>query len=247
MKRSDTVSMRPLRRMCLLSVLAFATALAACQTQVPKPDAGSVSPAMAFHPAPAGADVYTLDPAQSQVTIYVYRAGSAARFGHNHLVTAPDLAGWVAVPDDDAKAAQFSLHARLDQLQVDDAALRKSTGGGFAAERSADDISGTRANMLKSLAAEPYPELVLNAVSVAGEWPVLVADVAISLHGVSRTQRVVLQVRHDATQLSASGSFAIRQSDFGITPFMVMGGTLGVDDTLAIVFALHATRGAVAR
>src|SRR3546814_13969484 len=74
----------------------------------------------------------------------LYRAGAAARFGHNHVVTVPRLDGWLAMNGDDTRTAQFALHFRLDQLQIDDAALRIATGGNFGTPRSKADIDGTQ-------------------------------------------------------------------------------------------------------
>lgn len=225
--------------------LAITLALGACQSTPSQPNDHAALP---FVAAPAsGGVVYRLQPDRSRTTIYVYRAGRAARFGHNHLLTVPQLEGWVWTPDDRLNASRFSLRFRLDQLQIDDPALRAATGGGFAAPRSADDIAGTRANLLKSLDADRYPWVVLNAVAISGEWPLAVADVAVTLHGVTQMQRVVLRIEHDARMLQASGRFAVRQSDFGITPFAILGGALAVDDTVAIDFTVRATTDSAAR
>src|SRR3546814_8199309 len=71
---------------------------------------------------------------------------------------------------DDTRTAQFALHFRLDQLQIDDAALRIATGGNFGTPRSKADIDGTQKNMLKSLDAERDPDVVIRSVKLAGEW-----------------------------------------------------------------------------
>lgn len=216
--------------------------LVACQSNAPRLDAAPSELAAAaeyVQPPPDPGAIYVVQPQHSAVTIYVYRAGRAARLGHNHVLTVAQLEGWVAVPDERLNASRFSLRFPLDQLRVDDAALRAATGGGFSTSRSADDIAGTQHNMLKSLDADHYPWVVLNSLAVIGEWPVAVADVAVTLHGVTRAQRVVLHLQHDARQLDAQGSLVVRQSDFGIAPFSILGGALGVDDTLAIDFKLQ--------
>lgn len=233
--------MKPPHRKLLASFAVLL--LVACQSNAPRVAAEPALPAAAagYQPAPADQGVvYQMQPGQSQTTIYVYRAGRAARFGHNHLLTVPQLEGWVWIPDDRLNAARFSLRFRLDQLQVDDAALRAATGGGFATPRSAGDVAGTRSNMLKSLDADRYPWVVLNAVAISGEWPLAVADVAVTLHGVTQIRRVVLRIEHDARTLQASGRFAVRQSDFRITPFAILGGALAVADTVAIDFTIRA-------
>lgn len=226
--------------------LSVALALSACQT--PGGSAGADDTrrlaAMAYRePLPGDGALYAVDAAASQLLIYVFRGGSAAKLGHNHVISAPQLEGRVRLPGDDPKQAQFSLRARFDQLQIDDAALRERTGGAFSGARSADDIAGTGKNMRKSLEADRYPEIVINSLRVAGDWPIVVADVAISLHGVTQRQRLMLRVQREATdQMKIRGSLAIRQSDFGIKPYSVLGGVLVVQDEVAVEFELLARR-----
>ncbi|WP_051278544.1 YceI family protein [Solimonas flava] len=234
----------PFRRRpaCARALLAGAVLLlaAACAVPAPQP-AEAPGAAETYAPLPAdGATLYRIDAAASRVAIYVFRGGSAARFGHNHVLAVPQLEGAVRVPDGPAGAAQFALRFSLDALRIDDAAQRAATGGSFASARSAQDIDGTRRNMLKSLDAARYPEVVIRSLAVHGDWPVLVADVAISLHGVRRTQTVPLHVERGDGRLRARGSLAIRQSDFGIAPFSILGGALAVQDVLAIEFDLVA-------
>src|SRR3546814_20336386 len=68
-----------------------AVVLAACQAVAPQPAAGTTATSVDLPPGDAGT-LYRLQPQASQVIIYVYRAGAAARFGHNHSVTVPRLA-----------------------------------------------------------------------------------------------------------------------------------------------------------
>ncbi|MFT4046646.1 MAG: YceI family protein [Solimonas sp.] len=226
-----------------LASIAAALAFAACQSAAPRPDSASspADPALAQYRSALSGDglLYRLDAAASSVMIYVFRDGSAAKYGHNHVLTAPQLEGQVRVADA-LRDAAFSLRFRLDQLQIDDAALRRQTGGQFTTERSAADIEGTQRNMLKSLDAAQYPDVVVNSISVAGDWPVAVARVAITLHGITREQTLPLTVQRDAQGLRISGRFALRQTDYGVRPFSILGGALGVQDEIAVAFELRA-------
>jgi len=67
-----------------------------------------------------------------------------------------------------------------------------------------------------------------------GEGPRRAVEAEISLHGVTRRQWFVVDVdgRH------ARGEVVIRQSDFGIQPFAVLGGLLAVQDALVVQFEL---------
>ena len=45
-----------------------------------------------------GGNLYEFDPAHSDIRIYAFRAGTAARFGHNHVLTAPHFSGLAWAP-----------------------------------------------------------------------------------------------------------------------------------------------------
>lgn len=234
--------MRSGRRLAGFLLLA---ALSACRTPAPAPMAGE-SPAPASE-APTvetarGATRYTVDAAASRLLIYVWRGGAAARLGHNHVLSAPALQGSVSLQGDDVATAQFELQTRLDALRIDDPDLRAATGGSFSGVRSEADISGTQRNLLgpRVLDAAQHPELRVRSLAVAGEWPMLVARVAITLHGVTREREVLLQVERAPASLRARGEFVVRQSEFGVTPLSILGGAIAVQDPVAVRFDLVA-------
>lgn len=222
-------------------------ALVACQALAPQSvstEPAAQSDLRAEYQALAqGGAVYQVDPSASRVRIFVFRAGAAARLGHNHVLSAPTFEGYVSVPSDQASDARFELRVPLAELVVDDSEIRKETGGSFSGERSADDIAGTRRNMLgaRGLSADQFPIVRLRSVAIEGDWPMLVAQLEVTLHGVTRTQAVMLHVERSAAQLRVDGEFTLRQSDFGVTPFSALGGLMKVQDAVAIRFALVAT------
>ena len=230
----------------LLLPALFLPVLVACQTVAPQPAATAPTPQTdlrAEYQALAQAGpVYAVDPAASQVRIFVFRAGAAARLGHNHVLSAPKFEGYVSLPSEQATDARFELRVPLTELVIDDSNIRAETGGSFSGERSADDIAGTRRNMLgeRGLQADQFPIVRLRSVAVEGDWPVLVAQVEVTLHGVVRTQAVMLHVERNAAQLKVEGNFTLRQSDFGVTPLSALGGLIKVQDPVAISFRLIA-------
>src|ERR1700688_3834804 len=76
------------------AAVALSVGLAACG--VPK---ARQSPAAAEGVQPTrphtGAAVYSIDSAQSELRLLVYRAGPMARFGHNHVILNHSVGGWV--------------------------------------------------------------------------------------------------------------------------------------------------------
>lgn len=228
----------------LLSALLLPV-FASCQTPAPQAAAANASmPELRaeYQALAKGGPVYAVDPAASKVRIYVFRAGAAAKLGHNHVLSAPKFEGYVTVPTAQAADAKFELRVPLADLLVDDPQVRREAGDSFSGERSVDDIEGTRRNMLgdRGLQTEKFPLVRLRSLSIEGDWPILVAQVEITLHGVTRTQPVMLNVRRDATQLTVEGALTLRQSDFGVTPFSAFAGLMKVQDLVAIAFTLIA-------
>ena len=171
---------------------------------------------------------------ESLIAKTVRRSGPLARKGHDHVVATRQVEGFV-----DVAQGRTELRFRLDLLTVDEAALRKEAG--LETQPSADAIDGTRRNMFsKVLQADAYPWVLVRAAFEPGMKDKLRAE--ITLHGVTRTYQVPLQLREDGATLQASGAFTVKQTDFGITPFAVFGGALSVKDELELRFAISARR-----
>jgi hypothetical protein len=188
-----------------------------------------------------GGNSYGLDPARSDIRIYAFRAGLGARFGHNHVLTVPRFSGLAWIPAQGLRGATADFGFRLSDLTVDPPALRAETGGGFAGTLGEADIRGTLEHLLgeQGFQAVSFPWIEVHAEIETGELPIAIADVALSLHGETHHQRVVLRVLADAQAIEASGTLAFRQGDFGLKPYAVMGGLLAVDELVAVEFRLR--------
>ena len=212
--------------------LAAALAISACGTQPPAPPAAP--PAAAVPALQASHSAHRIVAGESLIAITVRRGGPLARMGHDHVVATRQVEGFV-----DIEQGHSELRFRLDQLAVDEAALRKEAG--LDTQPSVDAIDGTRRNMFsKVLQADAYPWVQVRATFEPGTKDRLRAD--ITLHGVTREYKVPLQLREDGATVLASGAFTVKQTDFGITPFAVFGGALAVKDELELKFAISARR-----
>lgn len=199
--------MSPERRRLLL---AGAAALAGCAGPRPAPP-----------PATAGEG--------QTLRILVFRGGTAARLGHNHVLRAADLR--VDWPE-----AGPVLRFRLDALDIDPPALRAGLGDAFASTVDDEARAGTRANLLKALDVASHPEVVVRTLQRRGEGSRQAVEAEITLHGVTRRQWFVAEVEGRR----ARGEVVVRQSDFGLQPFTVLGGLLAVQDALVVQFELTA-------
>ena len=189
--------------------------------------------------ARGGGKVYRLEPENSTVRIYVFRGGRAAKVGHNHVLSAPKFAGFVYLPSAGFANTRFDLEFRLDELEFDNPETRASLGSAYASALSNDDIRGARDHMLgdENLQAKRFPFVRVHGVGVIGEAPKLAANVQVELHGQMRPMWLPLTVEGLSDRITISGSFVLRQSDFGVSPYSVLG-LLAVQDEVVIEFRL---------
>lgn len=210
--------------------------LSACAPQVreaPPPKAPPDFPLAYYEQAAAqGKPVLRVDPADSLVVLTVRRGGSLARFGHDHVVASHGLRGYVAPGD-----GRADLYVVLDDLKVDEAALRSEAG--LDTQPSESDIEGTRANMReKVLETAKFPFAQIHATGTAPKW----LKVEIALHGARRSFDIPVDVENRGDELAVQGRFNFKQSDFGITPFSVLGGAVQVQDLVEVRFRVRARR-----
>jgi len=237
------INMTPSIRQAMIHVVAAIGTLllvAACAPDVPlqaqktpPPPSLSGLPDAAYRQAQAeGKNILRVDGHKSLVVFEVRRAGAFARFGHDHVVASHDVQGYVA-PDDN----KADLLVQLDQLVIDEAPLRAEAG--FTTQPTADDIAGTRRNMLnKVLEVDRYPTALMH-IERKGE---AMLSVTITLHGTTRTFDVPAQIASTADGLTVSGKMTFNQSDFGIVPFSILNGAIQVADRLDMRFNIVAER-----
>ncbi len=233
----------------LFAATALSLCVAACgtpKTRQPPAVGEGVEPAR----PPAGAAAYTIDSAQSELRLLVYRAGPMARLGHNHVILNRAIGGWVdaaARPE----SASFSLYLPVADFVVDDARARSEEGQDFSAEVPEEAKSGTRHNMLGTalLDAERFPVITLTSAGIkrapeAPESGNLVASLTVGVAGHESTLVVPVVVEISSDRISAAGSVVLRQSELGLTPFSVMLGALQVQDEITVKFKFVAAAAA---
>jgi polyisoprenoid-binding protein YceI len=216
-----------------LFTLAF---LAACQQQqVRQPTAAPPVPAVDTK----GAARYDVDGTASTIHVLVYRAGAAARMGHNHVVSSKELRGTLYLQNELSRS-RIELVLPVATFAVDEPQARAAEGQDFATEVPQDAREGTRRNLLRSevLDAEHYPEIKLQSVTIAGTRAQPKLTMRITIKNASRDIPVGASVQESAGTIRVKGEFALKQTDFGITPFSVALGALQVQDELNIKFSI---------
>ncbi len=239
-------ALQPAAQWCLLTVicLTMTLSLAGCYQQ-PLPDLSQLPVAPDGHNAagPSGRrwHHYAIDPNHSLLSVKVFRSGRLARLGHNHIISTSQLSGWIVGDGDQIMA---DLFVRLDQLDVDSPVLRAAAGPEFASSPSDDDIADTRANMLsgKVLDASQFPFLRFEVDRLESDTLGTRAVGRLTISGLSRDVKIPIKIAGNTKQSRVTASFDVRQSDFAIKPFTVLGGALGTADQLKVHITLVAAR-----
>jgi len=232
--------MRPRLHRAALASAALGLVLAGCaplvRVQAPLAPPAEFPEGHYLEALKQGKSVFRVDPSESLVVIEVRRAGSLARLGHDHVVASHEVVGYVA--RDEGRA---DLYVALARLAVDEPELRKEAG--FDTQPTEADIAGTRSNMLeKVLEAEKFPFALIGVTAVNARDGRTTLAVAITLHGYTRTLQAPAEIEADAEKMSVSGRLAFNQSDFGITPYSLLGGAIAVRDGLELRFRIRARR-----
>jgi len=183
-----------------------------------------------------GESVFRLVPERSLITIRVYRGGALAKFGHDHVIAGRDVHGFVLLARE-MSSSRADLYVPLDTLSVDEPALRAEAG--LDTTPSASDIAGTKNNMLtKVLQADRYAYVRLQIGQIGGELPEVKLGAELTLHGMTRALGLPAKVTHEGNTLRVRGEFSLRQTDFGMTPYAILGGALRVEDRIDLRYDL---------
>ncbi len=158
------------------------------------------------------------------MTVHVFKTGVFSALGHNHEIAAPIAGGTVNLT-----AHQVELHTSARALQVRDP------------EVSSKDRAEIQSTMLgpDDLDAERHPEIVFRSNGAepmgADSWMV---RGNLTLHG--ETRPVTVEVRERDAHYVGSSRF--KQTDFGMKPVKVAGGTVRVKDEVRIEFDIQLMR-----
>jgi polyisoprenoid-binding protein YceI len=226
-------------KMRALLAMSAALTLVACAAQTHKGESAPNRQAVAGHPTPGRA--YEVVGSESLLTVRVYRGGTLARAGHNHIVASHDLAGTVYVAKDITHSS-FELEVPVAALTVDEAELRAAQGADFAADVPESAKEGTRRNMLGTavLDAEHYPQISLRSENLEPDGDRLMAQVEVRIRGQVRTFSCAVSYTLNSNELLAAGELPLRQSDLGLAPFTALLGALQVQDEMQLQFHLVA-------
>lgn len=168
----------------------------------------------------AAAQAGDVDAGRSSIKIHVEKSGLFSAFAHNHTIQAPIASGRL---DTEKRTATLTFNAK--EMRVLDEGVKDS-------ERA--DIDQTMKSA-KVLDVQRFPEIRFVSTSITpqdgGRYKVR-GD--LTLHGTTRPVDLPMTLSKDRY----TGSVKLKQTDFGITPVSIAGGTVKVKDVIEIVFEI---------
>lgn len=190
---------------------------------------------------PPGARELHVVSEESLLQILVHRGGAMARLGHNHVIASHQLTGSVYLTDD-ASQTRFDIGFPVNELTVDEPALREQAGPDFPPGVPQSAREGTQSNLLSEalLDGAHYPTIRLRATDVIEAANGYDMGVEISIKDQVRTLRVPVTVERKEGAIVANGEFPIRQSELGLKPFSIAMGALVVLDDMTVRFSVTA-------
>jgi polyisoprenoid-binding protein YceI len=170
--------------------------------------------------APHGVPAQTA-PRNSTIIIHVGKTGLFSGFGHNHTISAP-----IAHAAIDPKSKTASITVLTREMKVLDP---------DASEKDRQEIQATMLGP-KVLDAQKYPEIHFTSTRIeqtsAGEFKV---TGSLELHGVTKQ----LEFPVTGTPEHYTGKTKLKQTEFGIQPVSVGGGTVKVKDEIELEFNVY--------
>ncbi len=169
---------------------------------------------LALAPVQQGPDsiVYVLSPA-SRLEVKTGKAGLFGFAGHEHLIRARVSSGRIVHYPGAPERSRVEIVVPADSLEVlsppDTAEIRKVT----------------QAMRTEVLRTDQYPEIRFASTAVTPAADGFEVLGALTLAGQTRDVTVRVAVVIAADTLRASGTFSVKQSDFGIRPYR--GGPAG--------------------
>jgi polyisoprenoid-binding protein YceI len=173
-----------------------------------------------------------IGPEDGSLTLHTGVVGSAARMGHSLIIVVDDWSATVTLSRGTPRSIRLS--AILTSLRVE------SGSGGIKALSEAD-CEAIRANALRALHADQHPHVTFESSSVRAQGDALAVEGTLTIADHPRPLSTVVALNHGTGKVSARCAVALRQSEFGVTPYSAMLGQLRVADEVQVELDVTAT------
>jgi polyisoprenoid-binding protein YceI len=179
---------------------------------------------------------YRLLADESRFTVQAFAEGLFSAFGHDPVIAIRDFTGEVKFTPGTLSDASVQMKIMADSLAVSDEVKEK------------DRAEIERMMREDVLETAEYPEIVFQSTNISasrlaeGRYRARVIG-TLTLHGVTQSNLWIhAEVTMSGERLRAQGEFPLKQTDYGIKPVSVAGGTMKVKNELKFSFDIVAEK-----
>lgn len=176
---------------------------------------------------------YRVDPDVSRLTVRAFAGGMLSALAHNPTFAVRQYEGDVQFDGTNAAALTLSIQAPSLELTDDVSSKDQREIERVLHQDVLDDAQ------FPTIVYESPPSATTVAAAGDGQFTVTLNG-DMTLRGVKRRQPITARLVASQGMLRAYGEFSIRQTDFGITPFVGAGGTIKVKNELKCTFDMSA-------
>jgi polyisoprenoid-binding protein YceI len=200
----------------LLGLLLFSFAVAA-QTKGKKP----------------ATSTFNIVAGESSFTVFVAKDGALARLAHDHNMGVKTFSGKVTIQNNNPSASTLELDADARSLVILD-------------QISAKDKAEITNNMNNSvLESAKFPKIAFRSTSISnftqnGTNASFTVNGDLTLHGATKRIAIPVNVAQSGASLRATGTYMLRQTDFGIKPYSAFLGAIKIKNEVVIKFNIVA-------
>ena len=190
----------------------------------------------ATRPGEAAVVRYRLIPEQSKFTVQAFAEGLFSAFGHDPVLAIKDFTGEAQFVPGSFESASLKITIKADSIVLSNE----------VSEKDRLEIEQTMREQVLEIAK--YPEIVFVSSNISvtrlaeGRYRArIIGD--LTFHGVTQKNLwITAQVTVSGESLKAQGDFTLKQTDFGIKPFSVVGGTIKLKNELKFSFDIEAQK-----
>ena len=178
---------------------------------------------------------YVLDAAKSRFVVRAYVAGLLSAFGHNPTIAIRSFTGEASLRPDSPELSSL-------RFEIDAASLAVT---GEVNDKDRAEMERSMREEVLETARYPaigFESAAVNATKITEAMYAMKIAGNLTLHGVTRDVEIPCTVTAGDDSFRAYGDFSIRQTDYGIHPVTVAGGTLKLKDELKFTFDIVGRR-----
>jgi polyisoprenoid-binding protein YceI len=185
--------------------------------------------------AQANIRTYTISAGESNLWVFVGKAGLFSALGHDHEIGIKSFSGRIDVPQVGASGGSLGIEIETKSFVV----LDKET----SEKDRAKIFDAMHKEVIES---EKFQKITFRSVSVSDLKPTgegsysLVLNGDLTLHGVTKRIALPATVTITPEQLRAVGKYTLKQTDYGIRVYSAGGGTVKVKNEVVVNFNIVA-------